>query len=637
VARTRPIRSLLAVALAACIWASGAAAQPVALAPPATIDGPDSAIQSLGGVAVARDGTGGLVYLKAGHVFVARLLGGSFTAPEQVDANLAAPSTTPVIAADDRGVLLVAFVNAGELYVVDRPGSSATFTAPQPLASGAATPAISMSDFGKAYVAFTVTGGGGHDVRTAYYYAGHWSLEPQPLDANPADDAGSGEDRPAVATAGDGVAIVAWGEAGHVFTRRVWGTSPSVVFEQADVPSYSGFSELTADQPTIGAGGNSSYADVAFREQLTNGVLEQSRVLVRRLRGSQYDAISGGDGLGTPGIDAAAQPRLASDEFGEGMLTSERVGSNQVFAMRFGNNGAFVGTTRVDSQAKVSPPHAVPAQAGYHDNLVAWQQDPGSAGPPEIRVRLYDGSSFGPELVASDPAAGPTDAASGLDAAGDISADVAVAWIQGTGEGTSLFAAQLFEPPGAPSPQGFHYVRTAQPVLVWSRAREPWPPVQYVVALDGDEIAQTTALSVVSPPLSDGPHSWSVSAVNRAGLSSGPRGANLWVDTIAPSLQFTLSGKRLAGAPIHLRAAYTDSPPPEPPGAASGISSVIVRWGDGTSTVITGGKYHVYHRAGTFTITVIATDHAGNATTSSQVIQIKPKPKRKHKVGRKHR
>ncbi len=55
-----------------------------------------------------------------------------------------------------------------------------------------------MSNFGKAYLAFTANAGAGsHDVRAAYYYNGAWSLESAPLDANPSDDAGDGRRSPA--------------------------------------------------------------------------------------------------------------------------------------------------------------------------------------------------------------------------------------------------------------------------------------------------------------------------------------------------------------------------------------------------------------------------------------------------------
>ena len=208
--------------------------------PPVTIDGPSADIVGLSGMSLARDGTGGLVYLKqvlgTSHVFVSRLVDGAFQAPEQVDGGLIGGSSQPVIAAGNGGLLLIAFVNGGQLYVVVRPNASAAYVGPLALANAASNPAIAMTNFGKAYLAFTVASATGHDVRTAYYYNGAWSLAPTALDAFPGDDAGTDTGRPAVAAATDGVGIVAWGEGGHVYTRRVWGASPSVVYEQADVP-----------------------------------------------------------------------------------------------------------------------------------------------------------------------------------------------------------------------------------------------------------------------------------------------------------------------------------------------------------------------------------------------------------------
>jgi len=75
-------------------------------------------------MSINRDGTGGLVYLKdvggVAHVFVSELLNGSFQAPVQVDAGLLGASSQPVIAAGQDGLLLVAFINSGTLYVVGR-------------------------------------------------------------------------------------------------------------------------------------------------------------------------------------------------------------------------------------------------------------------------------------------------------------------------------------------------------------------------------------------------------------------------------------------------------------------------------------------------------------------------------------
>ena len=99
-------RAALLAAGAVAVLAGPALAQP-SPAPPTVIDGPSASITGLGGLSVARDGTGGLVYLKsvAGipRVFVSALVGGSFQAPVQVDAALAGASSEPVIAAEKIG------------------------------------------------------------------------------------------------------------------------------------------------------------------------------------------------------------------------------------------------------------------------------------------------------------------------------------------------------------------------------------------------------------------------------------------------------------------------------------------------------------------------------------------------------
>ncbi len=97
-----------------------------------------------------------------------------------------------MIAAGNGGVLLIGFINGGQLYVVDRASTTAPFGAPDALAAGASNPSLEMTNFGKGYLAFTVADGSGHDVRAAYYDSGTWSLEAAALNVTPADDAGTG-------------------------------------------------------------------------------------------------------------------------------------------------------------------------------------------------------------------------------------------------------------------------------------------------------------------------------------------------------------------------------------------------------------------------------------------------------------
>ncbi len=136
-----------------------------------------------------------------------------------------------------------------------------------------------------------------------------------------------------------------------MYSRRVWGTAPSVVSEQADVPSVSGCGEVSAGSPAVAAGGDSSYADVAFQEVLVacGGGAQQTRVLVNRLHGSQYDGAVAADGLSSPGVEGAGDPAVAMTEYGQGFVTSETQVSHSVVAMELGNNGASGGVFQINS------------------------------------------------------------------------------------------------------------------------------------------------------------------------------------------------------------------------------------------------------------------------------------------------
>ncbi|HWE09891.1 MAG TPA: hypothetical protein VG325_11080 [Solirubrobacteraceae bacterium] len=646
--RLRALIALCALACAALAAASAAQAAhtPVQGPADAVIDGPDASIVSLNGMALARDGTGGIVYLKdvtgVPHVFVSILVNGIFQAPIQVDAGLLAGSAQPVITAGNDGTLLVGFINNGALYIAQRVNGG-PFAAPALLYPAAANPSISMSNFGKAYMAFTATnGGGGGDVRTAYYYAGQWALEPTPLDDNPGDGAGTGTGRPQVVTAGDGDGIVVWGENGHIYTRRVVKTTASVVDEQADVPSLNGWQEASASSPVIATGGDSTYASVAFQEQLANGGSQQSRVLMNRLHGSQYDGIRQGDGVLAGGPEGADQPQTAVTEYGDGWVVSEHDQTHALFATTLGSNESFGSTLRVDSLANATQADAVSSNAGLTSTFMAWQQNPGAAGTPEIRLRFAPhGGDLGPEQVVSSPSLGATDADQGLQAAGDVAGDAAVAWVQGSGTTTRIVAAQLYQAPGGFAPSdSFHYSTSARPLLSWSPSSQLWGGPRYVVKVDGTVVGQTTATQFVLPaPLIDGRHVYQVTAVNQAGLATAARAATVFVDTVKPRVTATITGTRAIRHQLRLTVRYSDPPPAGlPKSAASGVSTVYAGWGDGAtrSRIRRTTTTHVYKRKRTYTVTVTVTDRAGNRTVVKKRLVIATKPPKggKHKTTR---
>jgi hypothetical protein len=613
------------------------------LAPSSTvIDGPSADIQSLSGLAVARDGTGGAAYLKnvngVAHVFVSRLLGGHFGAAQQVDTGLGLPSSQPVIAAANPGQLVVGFINGGTLYVVQSLGAFSPLSAPGPLAAGARNPALSMATSGKAYLAFTATGSGGGDVRAAYYNQGQWALEPSPLDANPSDNAGTGTGRPAVAASGDGVAIVAWGENGHIFTRRVWGVSPSVVFQQADPGSLGGVGEVSAGSPAIGTGGDSSYAAVVFQETFSNGSATQSRVLMNRLRAGNYDGIAPVDGGSVLGPEGADQPQLVITEFGRGWVVSEGDHSHNITGSPLATNESPTVSQRINSQVLSAAPDAVAGVAGTVSTMIAWQQVPGSQGPAEIRLRYApNGSDLNPEQVISTAGLGPTNAGKGLAVTGDLSGDTVASWVQGTGAGTQIVAGQLYQTPGSFVPlQAFRYADSLNPILSWSTASELWGPLNYVVTFDGAPVGQTGGTSArVLTPIGQGPHTWQVTAVNQAGLSTVARAGTVFVDTIKPQVSFKLTGSPTVGSTVRIAIKDNDAPRPLPRSQSSGIKSVQVKWGDGAKPFLKKtSATHVYKRRRSYVVTVIVKDRASNRTVVTRKLTIKPKSRPKNKKGK---
>lgn len=632
---------------AVTLVAPAAQAQTATPAAPIVVDGPSPDIVGLSGLAVARDGTGGVVYLKnvggTQHVFVSRLLGGSFQVPQEIDASLPSASSQPVIAAANGGLLLLAFVNNGTLYVAQALSASVGISAPKALYTGGDNPSLRLSPFGKAYLAFTAPYGSGSQVRAAYWTQGVWALESSPLNAVPGDDAGTGTGRPQVATAGDGIGIVVWGEAGHILSRRVWGVEPSVVTEQADAP-LPGCSELSADDPQAGVGGDSSFVGVAFQELLQCGAQRQQRVLMNRLRGSAYDGIKPIDGLSTSAADGAEQPQVVMSEYGAGWMLSTRDGSNpldanQIFATPLINNAVTQGVIRIDSLANTGSPYVAGGTAGLFSNVIAWQQTPGSAGAPEIRVRFTtESTEIGPEVVVSSPDNGPTDAADGLAASGDINGDGLVAWVQGVAGARQIMAVQMYQPPGGLHPLSkLRYVRSGHPLLSWSTVHDPWA-LAYRVIVDGVQVAQTSTTSTRIPAATpDGAHLWEVVVVNPAGLQNQSKVATVFVDRIAPLVTTSVLGTRRVLKRLHTFISYRDPAPPlEPTRDASGVAKVTVNWGDRTplaklKPLVNHRSFHTYLRPGSYKVTVTVTDKAGNTTRTVTIVKVKPKPKPKKK------
>jgi hypothetical protein len=571
------------------------------------IDGPSADIQSLGDLDVARDGTGALAYVKrvggVDHVFVSRLVDGAFQAPEQVDAGLGGAGSQPVVAASDGGRLVVAFVSGGGIFSVVRPAGAPGYAAIQPIAATGSDPDVAMSINGVAYLTWTTSG----DVNAARLERNGTSFNqvPGPLDIDPAATAGTGSGRSKVAVAADGIATVVWGESGHVYGRRIFelrlSTAPQDLGDNAD-------------EPDISSEDDSSFAWAVFRQ---GGI-----AVARRLVGSEFDPP-----VTLEGAEGAEAPRVAINGRGVGYAGIGGVGTDNAYGAVL-KDDVFNPAVAIGGGLGVAPAPA-PAVAETGDGLVAFQQGDASGGR-SIHARPYDYvpasrvvTPPGPDATLSNPALGPTDASRGLLASGDRAGDVAVAFVQGQGDGSQIVAGAFDRAPGAfRANTTTKWRRFGRPPLKWGTSFELWGQLTYQVQIDGVPVAQTTSTGVTVPTrVKDGLHRWRVVAIDRRGQTTATPSRILRVDATPPRVTFKLSGSHKRGKLLKIAVKATDA---SPSGAkASGLKSVRISFGDGSRSIAALRAVHRFGHSGHVIVAVTASDNVGNVIVVKRRITIR--------------
>jgi hypothetical protein len=158
---------LLACLLAALLAPPSARATISGVTP---IDGPSADIVDFGGVAMAPDGTGGLVYRRRVdghiHIFASQFDGSGWRAPQRVDNGQRFDSSWPVIGAGNDGRLVVAWVqefgpSSDRMYSAGIDPGAHRFQAPVPIdlnvgESTGTWPSLAMNAGGQAYIAYLV-------------------------------------------------------------------------------------------------------------------------------------------------------------------------------------------------------------------------------------------------------------------------------------------------------------------------------------------------------------------------------------------------------------------------------------------------------------------------------------------------
>lgn len=574
--------------------------------PADTIDGPSADVARVGGVDVARDGSATLVYLKrvAGleHVYAVQMVDGVWQAPVRLDSALALPSSDAVVGVANRGAATVAFLNGGQLYTVVRRAGDTTWPAAVALGDGgAATPSVDLSVNGVGYVTWTKAG----DVLAAMLPRTARAYVPlaAPLDITPAAEAGTGTGRPRVTAAADGTALAAWGEAGHVYARRILRDTASAFPQEIGVPSYEDHVGGTADLPEVDSADDSSFAWVTFRQAFDDGATTQ--VLARKLIGSAFEPpVHVGVGFGG---EAGTDPTLDVAGSGDAIFASETATTHTPFAALHYID--VLGAPFALSAPNTGASEPAVAVGETSQSVAAWFDT--DSGVPAVSASSFKfREAADPETSLTDLSLGAVDPLAGLDAAADKYGDAVIAFTQGVGAGRRIMAAVWDRPPVNLIQSTTYHWREDAP-LRWEPISEPWGGIVSSVLIDGKVLGTTSRRSFpIEGRVPDGLHQWTLVATDRRGQqrTAGPR--SLRIDTTGPRLALKIHGHGTTR-----RLAIVASDP------NSGLERVRTDFGDGTAPGFGRDLRHRFAR-GRWTVTVTATDEVGNTSTVSRRLTI---------------
>jgi hypothetical protein len=636
--------------LAVSLFAAGPPRARAAVEPPVTIDGPNTEGMNLEGIAMAPDGTGGLVYTKTvdgvPHVFVSRYQGSSWSAPIRADQESPFDAGQARIAAANGGRLMVVWVTqtgtvAGKIqrgiYSATLGAGAGSFSEPLLVdpnvrGGGGVDPSLAGTTPGKAIVAYRVVtysfqglvegssnavqlrpGDVMAEIRVARLEGDHWSrlgeinrfpaasMRP-PTEAN----------APKVAIGATGRAAVAWQEpddsgVARIWMRRVTGGTLGPVLE-ASPSSWEG-------RPV---GGDATAAALA--------VTPLDQVRVAALVEGEPGSSSGGriflSTLGTSTSTVGAKPgppalvgagsSLPGPSSLPALAASEQGGAEGAMRLAFVAGGALR-LQGVDAQGHLGALESPPGPPAAAEPDVATSLDPLGGGVtayeaiapdglPAVAVRqeLPDGGAqtgliFGP--LGGD--------VSQLCGAGSTGGDALFAFRAGESGEFAIVAQRASAPPGSFGVEvPKKWVRPGAARVSWSPAASAQGGVTYGLLLDGRVVrsGMTTRSAVPSRSvLGDGLHRLQVIATDSLGQVTLSSAAKLRIDSQPPRLTWRVRSRK---GTVSLR--LRDGKSGLVPGASR------ISFGDGDHARRGARFVHRYEHGGRYTIRVQARDRAGN-------------------------
>lgn len=480
-----PVLAAAALSLSLLVLAAPARAT---IGDAAVVDGPSADIVGLDGVAMAGDGTGGLVYRKRVdgrvHIFAARFVKGAWTAGQRVDVGQRYESSWPAIGAGPGGRLVVTWCQQYGGGTQDRlfsaaldPGAT-SFQAPIPfdLNVGDGTdlaPSLQMNTAGQAFLAYRVitnrdltaqgvpAGYVQEEIRMARYDGSWWTPAGALVNRNPSQPmaAPTATNGPKVAIDDTGNGLVAWQEPddrfiARVWARRVFGSSVGIPLAVSPTrwPNADTGTALDgpADAISVSMRGLSEGA-VAVRQQPSPGaVLTGPRVFVNLIpaASTQEAATFLGPMLVDGGTDAALPPALAGGDVGAPAVAVSEDGAFDV-ALGLGSQawdgtGTEAGATapiRLDDGSSSLAPDPVLDRGADGALAAAWKVQLGGAQGVQVVERRADGTPL--QRLVSSPSAGDLGP---LLLGGSGLGDAAIAFQQGTAAATRIMGGSVDAP-----------------------------------------------------------------------------------------------------------------------------------------------------------------------------------------------
>jgi hypothetical protein len=653
-------RAALLVGLAMITFALLTEDAHAVILPAVTIEGPSSEIVGFGGVAMAEDGTGGLVYLKrvdgVAHVFVSRYFGGHWLAPIRVDTEEQFAASSPRIGAANGGELVVVwatpFASVNERPVEELlsatlgPGSSVfgpAIIVDRNIGEGIGTsPDLAMSSTGQADVVYRVVqepeakstvsllrpGDVIEQVRVAHFNGERWSalgaINRDPgVSMRPPTQANA----PQIAIGPTGNGVVVWQEpelngVARIWARRLFGSSVDYVMPVSATTFAGAPIEEDADAPSV-AFSPLGQAAVAYRQAVGVGSpLPGPRIFLNDLpngeaaSGSEFSgaiiadsSVAGGKtaSIGRPSIDIDEQEslRLLYDSNGTPRVVE---GTDQGLSGTLSLGPDFVGS-KLTSASELPSASVMNPEGG---GISAWPSaDPEGRTAVAVREDFPDGAVQ--TALVSGGAGGPIgELALGRSGLGDGM----VAFQQGPIGNAAIVVAQVTAPPATfvvNVPKG--WIKPSQAQISWEPANSANGPLSYTLVLDGHRLATPTgafALTVNPHELGDGVHEVQMLATDRYGQSTLTAPTKLKIDGQPPVVQVTST---MGGDGVTVRVSD----------AQSGVDAQAVKVSFGDGQQASGRKlfHHRYARAGVYEIVVQVRDNIGNKGTVRRLVSVR--------------